>query len=242
MNYPPLIYDFVYESLPGSIYQTMTAQTLRLIDNHLPANPSRILEYGAATGRLALPLAVKGHRVTAIEPDQAMLGLLRTNAHAQGLTVDARQGTLQNDPVESECYDSVLCLFTVVSYLVTLNDLQAAMATLARVVKNDGVILFDVPSRAAFNNWPLVKTDILERRVRMIAHNEDPDLYDYHDTGSCLLDGKIQEYEARFPIRYWERAVVLEALRTNNIATEFIGQFQGSDHFVGRKKPVIQVN
>jgi SAM-dependent methyltransferase len=48
-----------------------------------------ILELAAGTGRLAVPLAAAGHRVTAVDLDPAMLARGRTRAATAGLAADA---------------------------------------------------------------------------------------------------------------------------------------------------------
>ena len=47
-----------------------------------------VLDVGAGGGRFALPLAVRGARVMAVEPSPAMAAVLREAAEARGLTVE----------------------------------------------------------------------------------------------------------------------------------------------------------
>jgi SAM-dependent methyltransferase len=49
--------------------------------------PGPILDVGAGTGRVALDLAARGHDVTALDADPALLAALRERADVQGLTV-----------------------------------------------------------------------------------------------------------------------------------------------------------
>jgi SAM-dependent methyltransferase len=46
-----------------------------------------ILDVGAGTGRVALPLAAQGHAVTALDLDAGLLDVLRAKAAAQGLSI-----------------------------------------------------------------------------------------------------------------------------------------------------------
>ena len=53
-----------------------------------------VLEVGAGTGRIALPLARAGHAVTALDPSPAMLAIARQRAADEGLAVTFVEGRL----------------------------------------------------------------------------------------------------------------------------------------------------
>jgi SAM-dependent methyltransferase len=61
-----------------------------------------ILELGAGTGRLAVPLAVAGHRVTAVDIDPAMLERARRRARDEGPAVVERLDLVEADLLELE--------------------------------------------------------------------------------------------------------------------------------------------
>jgi SAM-dependent methyltransferase len=61
-----------------------------------------IIELGAGTGRLAVPLAVAGHRVTAVDIDPAMLDRARRRATDAGPTVVDRLEFVQADMLDLE--------------------------------------------------------------------------------------------------------------------------------------------
>jgi SAM-dependent methyltransferase len=52
------------------------------------AAPGPVLDVGAGTGRVALHLAAAGHRVTALDRDAELLGVLAQRARAAGLDVE----------------------------------------------------------------------------------------------------------------------------------------------------------
>jgi 2-polyprenyl-3-methyl-5-hydroxy-6-metoxy-1,4-benzoquinol methylase len=78
-------YDFIYETTFGSTYNNLTRETLGVINNTLPFGS--ILDFGAGTGRLAIPLAQKGYNVTAVEQSNAMANELRKKAKAANLDI-----------------------------------------------------------------------------------------------------------------------------------------------------------
>ncbi len=64
----------------------------------LPPAPARVLDVGAGTGFLSLLAARLGHRVTALDLSSKMLDRLRAKASAEGLGVEAVEGTAERPP------------------------------------------------------------------------------------------------------------------------------------------------
>jgi len=75
-------YDRLYENSFGSFYERLTELTLAHIQEVIQSN-SKIIDFGAGTGRLAIPLAKMGHSVTAVEPCTEMLDVLRTKVGSE---------------------------------------------------------------------------------------------------------------------------------------------------------------
>ena len=71
------VYDEVYEKSFGSFYANLTSQTLSVVDGLL-APGSSILDVGAGTGRLAIPLSDRGYSIVAIDASKPMLDVLRS--------------------------------------------------------------------------------------------------------------------------------------------------------------------
>ena len=57
-------YDAAYASF-GEIYEALTTVTVRNVVKIQPP-PARIIDFGAGTGRLSLPLAKEGYSVSAV--------------------------------------------------------------------------------------------------------------------------------------------------------------------------------
>ena len=122
------VYDLVYQEDFAEFYHWLTDTTVDVIRGLLPAG-GRIVEFGAGTGRMALPLAQAGYRVTAVEPSAPMLERLR--AADEGDAIRCIQSTVQ-DYTGRTRHDLALCVFTVVIYLLTEDELQAALHSVRR--------------------------------------------------------------------------------------------------------------
>lgn len=81
-----------------------------------------VLDVGAGTGRMTLPIARKVRHVTALEPSKNMLELLRQNARQQQIfNIDYRNDTLE-ELGASSLYDIV-----VASFSLFMADLKRAL-------------------------------------------------------------------------------------------------------------------
>ena len=97
----------------------------------------RVLDAGCGTGRVALELARRGHRVTGVDVDPSMLAEARAQASDEALAVDLVEGDLAElaDLLAGRAaYDVVAAPGNVVVYLTpgTEADVVAAMGNALR--------------------------------------------------------------------------------------------------------------
>ena len=86
------VYDRVYEESFGNFYNDLTATTLSVIDE-LAFPGCDILDLGAGTGRLAIPLSQSGFQVTAVDASVGMLDVLKRKDKDNLITT--QQGLVQ---------------------------------------------------------------------------------------------------------------------------------------------------
>lgn len=112
----------------------------------LPASDGRVLDVGAGTGRYAVPLAELGVRVSAVEPNAAMAGLLAEEAaaHRVSVAVDRREWPAA---AQHAVADVVLCahvvypIADVVPFLRALDRAaRCAVVVVARLGQPDDVV------------------------------------------------------------------------------------------------------
>ena len=205
-------YDEVNQRCFGPYYDQLTRQTLQAINTL--GSPLKIADFGAGTGRLALPLSEHGHDVTAIEPSNAMLEQLKAKD---------RSGRLRTFHASLSSYDGpgghdlALAVFTVIAYILTPQELAASFANAAKALTPGGRLLIDVPRRILFNSNK-VQTPDLTRDITFTPL--DGNLFAYAE--KTTLETKIGtfRYEDQFTLRHWSQAEIHDALRQAGLAID----------------------
>ncbi|MCW2949424.1 MAG: Methyltransferase type 12 [Thermoleophilia bacterium] len=105
-----------------------------------------IVELGAGSGRIAIEMALAGHRVTAIDLSPVQLERLRARAGAAGVErlIDVRAGDMRDVAtiVETSSCDAVLVPFR--GMLHVTEHREQVLRDAAAVVRPGGLVAFDV--------------------------------------------------------------------------------------------------
>ncbi len=104
--------------------------------------PARILELGAGTGRVALPLAADGHDVAAVDASPAMLALGCEPMRAAGIQIV--QADIRDLPAGLGQLDLIICALGTFQHLLTRADQLAALTGAARLLAPDGQLALDL--------------------------------------------------------------------------------------------------
>jgi len=104
------------------------------------AGVETVLDVGCGQGTQALELAGRGHRVTGVDPSADLLARMTDEAAAQGSSVEALQGTLEDlaAVVDDRTFDLV-CAHGLLMYLP---DAPSALAALASRTRPGGLLSF----------------------------------------------------------------------------------------------------
>ena len=226
-------YDEVNRRCFGKYYDELTLQTLQQIGGL--GSGLRIADFGAGTGRLAIPLAAAGHHVTAIEPSKAMLEQLQAKlTHGR---IQTHNASLSSYAGPGE-HDLALAVFTVIAYILTPEDLVAAFANAAKALNPQGALLIDVPRPMLFGDNH-VRRDDLVRIINFtsLGHNR----YKYEEsTELTTSEGRIA-YQDNFELRYWTPDEVRAALSAAGLAVteDWSVRFPmaGAEYWLCRKTP-----
>jgi SAM-dependent methyltransferase len=122
------LYDYEYRRRRADVafYRDLAKRRL--------GSGGRILELGAGTGRLTIPLARDGHRVVALDRAPAMLDRLRRRVDKLPRAVADRiaiaKGDLRSFAV-SDRFDLVIAAFNVMEHLYTRGELEGCLARVA---------------------------------------------------------------------------------------------------------------
>jgi len=194
-------YDEVNRECFGVYYDQLTDQTLNTINGF--GDNLRIIDFGAGTGRLSIPLS-RNHRVTAVEPSESMLQQLKLKDSSKKTTpvhaaMHEYRGNADND--------LALAVFTVISYILTEEQLIASFKIVAQSLKPNGQLLLDVPKiilfRDNFCETPTLRRDI---KFKELGNN----LYEY--TESTRI--RESSYTDSFKLRFWSTAELKTALKS----------------------------
>jgi SAM-dependent methyltransferase len=114
-----------------------------LIERALALAPrSRVLDVPAGTGRIAIELAARGHRVTGVDLTERFLEAGRERAAARGVEVDLRQGDMRALDVAAGGFDAALCFWGSFGYFDAAGD-EAFVRGVASALVPGGRFLID---------------------------------------------------------------------------------------------------
>ncbi len=135
------LYDYEYRRRRAdlSFYRELAKRRL--------GNSGRILELGAGSGRITIPLARAGYSVVAVDSSPAMLDKLRTRVAALPLSVARRisvvEGDLRSFTVPGS-FPLAIAVFNVLEHLYTRVELDACLRCVLAALSPGGAFAFDV--------------------------------------------------------------------------------------------------
>jgi len=126
-----------------------------------------VLEIGAGTGRFTVLALERGFRLTATDINEEMLKLLKDKAASMN-AADRCTVLIQdvfNPTLEKEHHDYVFSLHVIPRFL-TVEDQQAAIKSIASLIKPGGRFLFNYRNRKSFYNLMYKGPAATPRQIR----------------------------------------------------------------------------
>jgi len=109
----------------------------------------RLLDVGCGTGKSFLPMLEQGWEVTACDISPAMVALAREKV---GDRVELFVADMRELPVYGE-FDVVFCLDDAVNYLLSIEELEQALAGMRSNLGPGGLLLFDVNTLETYRTF-----------------------------------------------------------------------------------------
>ncbi|MEN9576554.1 MAG: hypothetical protein RL514_4409 [Verrucomicrobiota bacterium] len=215
-------YDHVYSQLPR--FAAYTEESVRLLLTLAPP-PSSMLDLGAGTGRLAIPLAEVGNHVTAVDISSGLLAILREKVEQLRLQerVEICQGLIQafDSPPRHGKIHLIICLHAVLNYLLETADLERFADVAARHARPGGYLVIDLADKGV-----MVSQAILTPKFRRIqkVHPLGDDQFHISDTSRGYLFGEPFDFQAEdWTARYWQPEFVIRLLEARGFrAAQFL--------------------
>jgi SAM-dependent methyltransferase len=207
------VYDALYEAQFGDFYHDLTANTLATMRDLIPPGGS-IVDFGAGTGRLAIPLAQAGFRVTAVDSSAAMLDRLREKD--RNALVTCRRSTIA-DFETRDVFDAAIGVFSILTYLTTDAELDRSLDVIYRSLRPRGMFIVDVASSCLFTSRSFEDSDFV-RTTRIAPQGND--LYRYQDRITATVGENEREFCDEFLIRYWPPDVILNRAASHGLRLE----------------------
>jgi ubiquinone/menaquinone biosynthesis C-methylase UbiE len=108
-----------------------------------------VLEVAPGPGYLAIELAKRGYRMTALDISTSFVRIARENAAQNGVVVDVRQGNASAMPLADASFDAVVCMAAFKNF----TDPIGAINEMHRVLKQGGeASIFDLRKDASLQD------------------------------------------------------------------------------------------
>jgi len=124
-------------------YQKGVENDVNFYLNYFRNFNGKILEIGAGTGRITIPLLKKGIDVTAIDIAPKMLEVLKEKLEKDNLQARIICTDMRNFKMK-EKFDAVIVTFRTFQHMYSVDDQKATLKNIKRHLKQKGILIFDV--------------------------------------------------------------------------------------------------
>jgi 2-polyprenyl-3-methyl-5-hydroxy-6-metoxy-1,4-benzoquinol methylase len=109
----------------------------------MASSAKSVLELACGTGRIAIPLAVKGAQVSGIDNSASMIEQGKRNARGAGVEIDWIVGDMRQFDLGRDDFDLVVLAFNGLNLLLTLEDALACLRCARKHLAPNGRLVID---------------------------------------------------------------------------------------------------
>jgi len=178
----PNLYDLLYRDIKEDIFMYLK----------LLKGSKNILEFGAGTGRVTIPLANAGHNIDAVDIEVKMLEILSKKIETNYNLFQRINPILGNmcDYNSEKLYDAIFIPLTSFNYLLTETDQILCLKSIFNNLKTDGFAIVELLSN---NTYDDIVLDDNFRFVRKIKLNNNQYYEYYRNTTLDMGNRKITQ-------------------------------------------------
>ncbi len=147
----------------------------RLLQKH---RCKKILEAGCGTGRIMIPLALKGYECYGFDASQNMLQQLKAKMHGTKALITLKTGDIENIPHKDNTFD---CTYTV-HVLMHMQDYKKAFKEMYRVTKPSGIVICDFPNKNSLWTKLSVFLNPTKKRTKLYSVDELVPFFKQYDS------------------------------------------------------------
>ncbi len=212
-----------------------------------------VLEYGCGSGRITIPLARQGSRVTAVDRSRPMLRVLSQRLNQLPASSRQRVSVLYGDMRKLRPpgqFPLVLATFNVVAHLATFREMSRWLTQVRRVLSPGGLLCFDVALPAPEE----IEADPDDRvRLRPFRHPqtrewiEHDESYSYEPRTQVLvveshswIRGSQDVVTTRLALRQWFPKELESLLRYEGFSVELLADYTQQPAVTCRDTLVVQ--
>lgn len=164
----PDLYDLLYSDVTEDI-----KMYIKLLQGR-----QRILEFGAGTGRVTIPLAKQEHLIDAVDLSKDMLEKLKAKVENDKYLKKHINPILGNmcRYISDKEYDAILIPLTSFNYLLTENEQEQCLVSVREHLSKDGFAIIELLSENTFLDTNQSDDFVFIKRISI----NDTSYYDYY--------------------------------------------------------------
>jgi len=228
-------YDLLYSDKD---YEAECDYVVSLFREYSKRPVRSILELGAGTGGYSMVLGRRGYAVLGVDASKDMLDIARSKAAKKRLesAVRFRTGDIKGLRLGGG-FDACICMFAVMNYLGSIDDVKAAFRSVADSVGDGGLFIFDYwNGDAALALGPSPRHKIVKSGDTVVIRVSDPT--PRPDEGKVdvrfttfVLEKKrlVHEFVETHQMRYLFRDELQQALSESGFSLESLHPFMKPD-------------